>query len=170
MVIKPTGLGISALLLAALAGCAAPAEQPAEGGGRLECEIEGYFYFVSHPWACLREGGRVVDTGEASGEWTTVAVTVRWQGRDEIKSGQLHYNRFGRKGEMRLELPAAGDACEGPYTLGTPYEGTWTGRCDSGQTLKVELYLKQYRVAISARGKDGERRTFGFYAPQPGES
>jgi len=79
----------------------------------------------------------------------------------------LHYSRLGDRGDLRLELPEAGDACEGPYTLGTPYEGIWTGRCDSGQTLKAELYLKQYRVAVSARGKDGERRTFGFYAPEP---
>lgn len=155
-------------LLAFLAGCAAPGEHEAAGGERLECEIDGHYYFITHPWSCLREGGTVVEVPAGESGWTSVAVKVGWQGRDEIKAGRLQYNSSRREGSLRLDLPAAGDVCEGPYKLATPYEGTWSAHCASGHTLDARLLLRQYKVTISALGKDGEGRTFGF-TPKPGE-
>ena len=162
----PAVLALAVLFLAALAGCAAPDAQ--EASVRLECEANGYTYVITDPWSCLREGGRVVEVTPAAGDWTTVAVKVGWQGREEITAGRLHYDRSRRQGQLLLDLPAAGDVCEGPYELATPSEGTWSAHCESGHTLDVTLLLRQYRVAISALGKDGEGRSFGF-TPRPGE-
>ncbi|MEQ8354866.1 MAG: hypothetical protein RH942_04960 [Kiloniellaceae bacterium] len=162
------GAGYSTVptLLLLLAGCAASQEQAAET--RLECEIDGHFYAVSHPWACLREGGRVIEVSSEPSAWITQAVKVGWQGRTEIKSGRLHYVRIGREGALRLELPEADDECQGSYTLKSPTDADWTALCDSGQVIAGHLFMNEGGISISARGKDAEGRSFGFY-PQAGE-
>ncbi len=164
---KSAGWGFLALALLA-SGCAAPGEQQGAGDDRLECELDGHIYFISHPWACLREGGRVVEVPASADSRETVAVKVGWQGREEIKAGRLRYDSSRRRGSLRLELPAAGDVCEGDFLLTTPTDGDWTATCDSGQQIEARLFLNQAGVTISAHGKDGEGRSFGFY-PKPGE-
>jgi len=152
--------------LLALAGCGGATEQQAQM--RLECELNGRSYVVSHPWACLREGGRVVETPSAPSAWISEAVKVGWQGRGEIKSGRAHYNRFGASGELRLDLPEAGDLCEGTYSLAYGHDADWSATCESGQKIEARVFLNEGGISISAVGKDGEGRTFGFF-PQPGE-
>ena len=157
-------LAAAALLpasLLVLAGCAAPEAQTAET--RLECEIAGRTYVVSHPWTCLRDGGRVIEVSAAPSRWVSQRVKVRWQGRDEIQSGRMHYNRFGRKGEMRLELPEAGDSCRGTYRLHSFGDADWLAVCDSGQRIRGIVFLDEGGVSVSGHGKDAEGRTFGFY-------
>ena len=162
-------LAAAALLpasLLVLAGCAGPDEPATES--RLECEIRGRTYVVSHPWSCLREGGRVIEVSAAPSRWVSQPVKVGWQGRDEIQSGRLHYNRAGGAGGLRLELPEAGDECEGSYVLKTPTDANWSASCDSGQEIAGNLFLDEGGISISAQGKDADGRTFGFY-PQAGE-
>jgi len=156
----------AAALALALAGCAASEEQTAET--RLECEVDGHYYFVSHPWSCLREGGRVIEVATGPSVWVSQAVKVGWQGRDEITSGRLHYNRADTAGDLRLELPEAEDECEGRYTLKSPTDANWSASCDSGQEIAGHLFLNEGGISISALGTDGEGRSFGFY-PEAGE-
>jgi hypothetical protein len=155
-----------AALVLALAGCSGSAAQQAET--RLECDINGRTYVVSHPWACLREGGRVVEAPNAPSAWVSEAVKVGWQGRSEIKSGRAHYNRFGPTGELRLDLPEADDLCEGTYELDFGHDADWSATCESGQKIEARVFLNEGGISISAVGKDGQGRTFGFF-PQPGE-
>lgn len=154
----------TAVLLLALAGCAAPAEQEAVAEAELECMIDGRTYYVSHPWTCLREGGEIVEPPREPSAWVVEAVKVRWQGRDEIKSGQFHYNRFGNRGEMRLDLPEAGDSCHGPYRLQTFGNADWSAGCESGQKITGIVFLNEGGVAASGHGEDSEGRQFGFFA------
>ena len=162
---RSAGWGVLVLALLA-AGCAAPGAQRAEA--RLECELNGKLSFVSHPWSCLREGGRVIEVSAAESAWASEAVKVGWQGRGEIKSGRLHHLHLGDAGTLRLDLPEARDACEGDYALTTPTDGDWSATCDSGQQIEARLFLNEGGVTLSAHGQDGEGRSFGFY-PKPGE-
>jgi hypothetical protein len=155
------------IFFAAMALLAACTTTASTTDARLECTTDSRTYFVTHPWICLREGGRLVETAEGASDWTSLAVSVRWQWREEIRSGHLYYRRTGDLGELLLELPSVEDACKGDFTLWVAYEGEFAARCESGQTLRGSIYLKQYRVAASARGEDGEGRNFGFYAPEP---
>jgi hypothetical protein len=156
------------ILVAAVAlvsACAGPAVREAAADD-LECVIDGRTYFVTHPWTCLREGGEIVETRGASPAWTVAAVKVRWQGRDAIKSGRFHYSRFGNRGEMRLELPEAGDSCHGPYRLQTFGNADWSAVCDSGQKITGIVFLNEGGVAASGHGEDSEGRQFGFFSRQ----
>ncbi len=148
-------------LLLLPAGCAAPGGQSAET--RLECESAGRTYFVSHPWSCLREGGRVSEVSATPSPWISQAVRVGWQGRAEIRSGRLHYNRAAWEGELRLELPEAGDVCQGSYVRLTATDADWSATCDSGQQIAGRLFMNEGGISISAHGEDGEGRSFGFY-------
>ena len=150
-----------------LAACGGSYEKVQRGS--FECEINGRYYFASHPKACAQEGGRAVDPVPANGQSASLAVKVGWQGRDEITTGQLTYSRFGDWGDLRLELPEAGDVCEGTYRLKNPYDATWNADCESGRTVRGNLFLRQVDVAISAQGKDGDGRSVGFF-PLPPES
>lgn len=159
---KSAGVGFLALALAGLAaGCSGALEQTAET--RLECEVNGRAYFVSHPWACLRQGGRVAEVPAEPSPWISEAVKVGWQGRGDIKSGRAYYNRAGAEGGLRLTLPEVNDECQGSYVLQTPTDADWTATCDSGLRIEARLFLNEGGIAISAVGKDGEGRTFGFY-------
>lgn len=132
----------------------------------LECVIDGRSYVVSHPWICLREGGEIVEPPSEPSPWVVEAVKVRWQGRDEIKSGQFHYNRFGSRGEMRLELPEVGDSCHGPYRLHSFGDAEWSAACDSGLKIRGTVFLDEGGVSAGGHGKDGEGRNFGFFSKQ----
>jgi hypothetical protein len=149
---------------ALLSACAAPAEQEAAADGELECEIDGRSFVVSHPWTCLREGGRIVEPPSEPSAWIVEAVKVKWQGRDAITSGQFHYNRFGNKGEMRLDLPEAGDSCRGAYRLHSFGDADWLAVCDSGLKIRGTVFLDEGGVSVGGHGKDGDGRNFGFFA------
>jgi hypothetical protein len=161
----PRCLSLAGALLA-LAGCSGTAGQ--QSAMRLECEFNGRITVVSHPWTCLRDGGRVIEAPSGPSAWISEAVRVGWQGRGEIKSGRAHYSRFGASGELRLDLPEAGDLCEGPYRLDYGHDADWSATCESGQKIEARVFLNEGGISISAVGKDGEGRTFGFF-PQPGE-
>lgn len=135
---------------------------------RLECEASGRVYFVTDPWSCLGQGGRVAEVPVEPAAWVSEAVKVGWQGRSEINSGRAHYSRAGTSGGLRLTLPEVNDECRGGYVMTTPTDAAWTATCDSGQHIEARLFLNEGGVTISAHGKDGQGRTFGFY-PKPAE-
>ncbi len=157
---------LTAGLTALLSACAGPAGQEAAAEDELECVIDGRSYFVTHPWTCLREGGRIVEPSGEPSAWVVEAVKVHWQGRDEIKSGQFHYNRSGQRGEMRLDLPEVGDSCRGPYRLHAFGDAEWLAVCDSGQKFRGTVFLNEGGVSASGHGKDGEGRILGFFSKQ----
>lgn len=167
---KAAEVGALVLILAALAGlapgCTGAADDRAET--RLECEVNGRVSLVSDPWPCLRQGGRVAEVPAEPASWVSEPVKVGWQGRAEINSGRAYYSRAGTQGGLRLTLPEVNDECQGNYVMTTQTDADWTATCDSGQHIEARLFLNEGGVTISARGKDGEGRSFGFY-PKPAE-
>jgi hypothetical protein len=151
--------------MALLAACSTTASTT---DARLECTTDSRTYFVTHPWICLRDGGEIVEAPSAPSDWVVEAVKVKWQGRDAITSGHFYYNRFGNRGEMRLDLPEAGDSCYGPYRLHSFGDADWSAACDSGLKTRVTVFLDTDGVSASGHGKDSEGRNFGFFQKQEG--
>ena len=67
-----------------------------------------------------------------------------------------------------LDLPEADDLCEGSYELDVGHDADWSATCESGQKIEARVFLNEGGISISAVGKDGQGRTFGFF-PKPGE-
>jgi len=158
--------GACAPLFLLLAACSAPGDQETAADADLECVIDGRSYYVSHPWTCLRENGQIVETPGAPSDWVVEAVKVKWQGREDIQSGQFFYNRFGNRGEMRLDLPDVGDSCHGPYRLHAFGDADWSAVCDSGQRITGRVFLNEGGVSASGLGEDAEGRNIGFFSEQ----